>query len=228
MGRRAIRRIDSSVDLTPFLTSLDALPSAWDGRDIFARDAPLEIDVGSGKGLFVTSAAASRPDANFLGVEISRKYARLSAFRIARRSLSNAHIICGDAQRLMMQVIRAESVSAVHIYFPDPWWKKRHHKRRIMNGAFVAAVERTLAPAGELRICTDVEEYFQSSVALVADRTRLVPAAADDPRPALHDMEYLTHFERRMRLNDRTVHRALFRKLAPSGQSAVRAAGARS
>lgn len=228
MGRRAVRRIDSSIDLEPFLTSLDALPSEWDGRSVFSSKAPLEIDVGCGKGLFVTRAAEARPDVHFLGVELSRKYARLAAFRIARRSLTNAHILCGDAQHLMNHVLCDEIISTVHIYFPDPWWKKRHHKRRIMNAAFVESIERTLVPAGQLRFCTDVEVYFRSSLKLIAERTRLQPAAVEGPRPALHDMDYLTHFERRMRLNDRSVFRARFHKPDRVGHSAARAAGARS
>ena len=104
------------------------------------------------------------------------------------------------------------ALAAVHVYFPDPWWKKRHRKRRVMNESFLRDVERTLRPGGTLHFWTDVEEYFQKSLKLLAARKPLRGADPVPETPAEHDMAYRTHFERRMRLNNEAVYRAEFRK----------------
>jgi tRNA (guanine-N7-)-methyltransferase len=100
----------------------------------------------------------------------------------------------------------------VHVYFPDPWWKARHKKRRVMNEAFVREVERTLMPGGTLHFWTDVEEYFATTLELLAASTGLNGPLPVAEQPAQHDLDYRTHFERRMRLHGETVHRAEFRK----------------
>jgi len=218
MGRRSLRKIDPALDLSPYLKTPDQLPEPWDPAALFGRRAPLEIDVGSGKGLFVTTAAESHPDCNFLGVEIAKKYARHAAARLAKRELGNAQIICGDAMSLFHQALPAASVDAVHVYFPDPWWKKRHHKRRVMNAVFLRDVERVLAAGGTLHFWTDVEEYFRQSLELIAAHTTLVGPEVVPAKPADHTLDYRTHFERRMRLHDEPVYRAMFRKVAqPAG-----------
>jgi tRNA (guanine-N7-)-methyltransferase len=179
---------------------------------LFGRDAPLEIEVGSGKGLFLQSAATAMPDRNFLGIEIAQKYARFVAARLAKHSLTNALVLHGDAQRLFAELLPNDSIAAVHVYFPDPWWKKRHHKRRIMNPRFVRDVARVLMPAGKLHFWTDVEEYFSTSLALVGEHTPLGGPISVAQRAAEHPLDYRTHFERRMRLSELPIYRAEFRK----------------
>ncbi len=76
-------------------------------------------------------------------------------------------MIHGDAQRVFAEVLPEVSVAAVHVYFPDPWWKKRHRKRRVMNERFLRDVERVLIPGGALHFWTDVEEYFQTTLELI-------------------------------------------------------------
>ncbi len=212
MGRRALRKIDPSLDLSGHLKTFDQLPRPWDAEALFGRSAPLEVEVGSGKGLFLRCVAADRPDVDFLGIEISQKYARFAAAAVAKRQLTNAVLVTGDAMRVFDELLGDGSLAAVHVYFPDPWWKKRHHKRRMMKPSFVRHVERTLAGGGKLHFWTDVEAYFHASLELLAEHTQLegpreVPEAA-----AEHDMAYRTHFERRMRLHDEPVYRAEFRK----------------
>ncbi len=119
------------------LLALESLAQPLDVRALFGRKAPLEIEVGSGKGLFLSAAAAGDPAANFLGIEIMGKYARFIAARLVQRELANARIVHGDAQHLFRSWLAADSVRAVHVYFPDPWWKARHKKRRVMNESFV-------------------------------------------------------------------------------------------
>ncbi|REK15889.1 MAG: tRNA (guanosine(46)-N7)-methyltransferase TrmB [Planctomycetota bacterium] len=216
MGRRALRRIDPALDLSRHLVALEAVSQPLDPEAMFARLAPLEIEVGSGKGLFLAAAASADPDADFLGIEILGKYARYVAARLANRELPNARIIHGDAQHLFASWLKDASVQAVHVYFPDPWWKARHKKRRVMNEAFVGNVERVLVPGGRLHFWTDVEEYFHTALETIGGNTALTGPHPVEEKPADHDLDYRTHFERRMRLAGEAVYRAEFEKPRPA------------
>jgi tRNA (guanine-N7-)-methyltransferase len=210
MGRRALRRIDPTLDLSRHFIELDALPQPLDRDALFGRRARLEIEVGSGKGLFLSAAAAGDPESDFLGIEILAKYARFTAARLATKDLANARVVHGDAQYFFHAWLADHSVQAVHVYFPDPWWKARHKKRRVMNEHFLSDVQRTLVPGGRLHFWTDVEEYFQTSLEIIAAHTRLSGPHPVEEKPADHDLDYRTHFERRMRLNNAPVYRAQF------------------
>jgi tRNA (guanine-N7-)-methyltransferase len=212
MGRRALRPIDPAIDLDRHLLALEALAPRLDCALLFGRLAPLEVEVGSGKGLFLSAAAAGDPGTDFLGIEILAKYARYVAARLATRGVSNARVIHGDAQHFFRSWLADACVRAVHVYFPDPWWKARHKKRRVMNESFLRDVERTLVPGGQLHFWTDVEEYFQNSLDLIAQCTQLTGPHAVEEKPADHDLDYRTHFERRVRLAAEPVYRAQFQK----------------
>jgi tRNA (guanine-N7-)-methyltransferase len=212
MPRRALRKIDPTLDLAYHLKTLEQLPLPFDAAALFGRDAPLEVEVGSGKGLFLQSAVAAVPDHNFLGIEIARKYAHHCAARLAKRGAANGVVLCGDGQRLFREWLTADSLAAVHVYFPDPWWKKRHHKRRVMNPAFLRDVARSLAPGGSLHFWTDVKDYFDASLAVIAEHRQLTGPLEVAELPATHELDFRTHFERRTRLSDQPVYRAEFRK----------------
>lgn len=221
MPRRALRKIDPTLDLSRYLLTWDQMPCPWDAGRLFGSEAPLEVEVGSGKGLFLASAAGGLPTHNFLGVEIARKYAHFTAARLAKRGLANAAILNGDAQRLFSELLPDSSLAAVHVYFPDPWWKKRHHKRRMMNERFLRDVTRTLVQDGTLHFWTDVPEYFDATLTLIAEHTPLVGPLQVAERAAEHDLDFRTHFERRMRLTGEPVFRSEFKKSpGTSGQSA--------
>ncbi len=212
MPRRALRKTDPSLDLSRHLLAWDRLPRPWDASRLFDRTGPLEIEVGSGKGLFLAAAAAGVPEHNFLGIEIARKYAHFTAARLAKRGLANAAVLNCDAQRLFAELLPDGSLAAVHVYFPDPWWKKRHHKRRLMNERFLSDVARTLTAGGTLHFWTDVQDYFDATLALVAQHTTLAGPLPVPEKPAEHDLDFRTHFERRMRQSGEQVFRAEYRK----------------
>lgn len=224
MGRRALRRIDPELDLSRHFAVLENIAQPFDPVAMFGRRAPLEIEVGSGKGLFLSAAAAGDPASNSLGIEIVGRYARFTAARLAQRELSNARVIHGDAQHFFRTWLASGSadgatgvevqpcVRAVHVYFPDPWWKARHRKRRVLNADFLRDVERVLTPGGTLHFWTDVQEYFESTLALVAAESTLDGPHPVSEKPADHDLDYRTHFERRMRLHNEPIYRAEFRK----------------
>lgn len=212
MGRRALPKLDSTLDLRPVLLALDPLPSPWNPAALFGRVAPLEVEIGSGKGLFLAAAAAASPERDFLGSEIAAKYAAHAAARAVKRGLANVRIVHGDAARLIGEKLPDACAAAVHVYFPDPWWKKRHHKRRLMRESVVRDIERVLAPGGRLHFWTDVEEYFRRTIESIQHVTRLAGPFAVGERAAEHDLDYRTHFERRMRLHGLAVQRSEFRK----------------
>ena len=200
-----------AVDRSANLVDFDALvpPIAWSA--IFGDDAPVELEIGSGKGLFLANAAAARPDHRYLGVELARKYAGLAAERLAKRSLSNAKVLPGDARRFLNQYVPAGSVRTVHIYFPDPWWKTRHRKRRVFCDPFVVDVAHALEPGGEFHIATDVEEYFGVMGEIMAQHPEFEPLPIPEPHAPEHELDYLTNFERKYRIEGRPIYRSIFR-----------------
>ena len=142
-------------------------PLVW--GEIFPGGGPVEIEVGSGKGKFLLAEAGRRPAASFLGIERRVSHMRLSAGRAAKRRLRNVRVMKADASEALWRLVPPASVAVVHVYYPDPWWKARHKKRRIFTREFVADVARALPEGGRLRVATDVEEYFHEIVSLVEE-----------------------------------------------------------
>jgi tRNA (guanine-N7-)-methyltransferase len=213
MGRRALPKIDPTLDVSRHFRTVEELVDApWDPAALFGRSAPLEVEVGSGKGLFLQTASIGTPEHDFLGIEVAYKYARFIAHRLAKRAIPNAVAVHGDGLRLFRERIPADSLAAVHVYFPDPWWKARHHKRRVMTEAFLADIVRTLQPGGRLHFWTDVKEYFDNTLELIAKCTPLVGPIEVPEKVAEHDLDFRTHFERRMRMNNEPVYRSEFAK----------------
>jgi tRNA (guanine-N7-)-methyltransferase len=206
-------RTRPEIDVSAFLIEpppMDVqVPFDW--ALLFGNDRPVDLEVGSGKGLFLVNAATLDPDCNFLGVELSRKYTQLAAMRLARNCVPNAKIWRGDARIVLARLVPASSLRTVHVYFPDPWWKNRHKKRRVFTESLLNDVERTLKPGGELRIASDVEEYFGIIKALVSARERFHEEAVPEPRAPEHTLDYLTNFERKYRIEGRSIYRAFYR-----------------
>ena len=143
MPRRALRHIDESLDYSRHLFLIRELQQPWDLAKYFSDPAaPLEVEIGSGKGQFIHDAALAQPDHNFIGTEIAHKYAAYCAARLIKEGISNAVMFSGDGLQLFREFLPENSLAAVHVYFPDPWWKARHRKRRVMQMELVRACEK--------------------------------------------------------------------------------------
>lgn len=140
---------------------LDKCSQPIELNELFLRSGPVEIEVGSGKGTFLLHQARLHPELNYLGIEWASKYYRFSVDRICRWQMDNVRILRTDARDFIAHYLPDTSVDAFHIYFPDPWPKKRHHKRRFFAPDNIRHVIRSLLPTGHLRVATDHREYFE-------------------------------------------------------------------
>lgn len=186
------------------------LPLEW--PSLFGNLHPVEIEVGFGKGLFLLHAGAANPDTNFFGIEIERKYTLLTAGRLLRRGLANVKVTSCDARWLFREGIRSESVAGLHIYFPDPWWKTRHRKRRLFTADFARDCHRVLRPGGLLNFVSDVEEYFKETATMLNQLGGLVEQPSPSVKEPEDDLDYLTNFERKYRKEGRPIYRGIWRK----------------
>lgn len=191
-----------------------AEPPRIDWAELFGNDHAIEIEVGCGKGMFLLASALARPEINFLGIEIQRKYALYTATRLAKRELGNAKMACADARIFFARRVPAGTVQAVHIFFPDPWWKTRHRKRRLLTAEFIEACSVVLRPGGKIFFVTDVADYFAESDGLFRQQTALRALPPPEVRSPEHDLDYLTNFERKYRKEGRPIHRGLYEKVS--------------
>jgi tRNA (guanine-N7-)-methyltransferase len=200
--------MQSSRDLIvePIGLEIAALPRPIDWRQMFGNDNPVELEVGMGKGTFLTDQALARPQTNFFGLEYARWFWRYASDRLRRNGCLNARAVRAEAAFFFREFLAAGSVSVIHVYFPDPWPKKRHQKRRLIQPAFLLEVHRVLAPGGQLRIVTDHADYFQHiQPTLAASPLTVIPYDRPNERPVSADQGELvgTNFERKYRRQGR-------------------------
>ncbi|WP_234039477.1 tRNA (guanosine(46)-N7)-methyltransferase TrmB [Micromonospora coerulea] len=169
---------------------------------LFGRPAPLVLEIGSGMGDATAAMAAADPDRHYLAVEVHTPGIANLLDLVQRHRLDNVRVARGDALDLV-RALPQGSLDAVHAFFPDPWPKARHHKRRLIQPAHVALLRSRLAPGGTLHCATDWAEYAESMrETLIADPELVDPHDGFAPRPAHRPV---TKFERRALTADRPI-----------------------
>ena len=179
-------------------------------RELFG-DRPLEVEIGFGRSHFFRDRVLQAPETQFLGFEIKLEWVRRVAKFLAREGRTDCRVVLDDARPLLLQLLPLESVTTFYVFFPDPWWKKRHHKRRVMTQDMLDVMHRLLRPGGAIELRTDVREYYDRVEELFAADTRygLVAAGVDEQGRTLP----LTHREKKCRETGIATHRIRVRKL---------------
>jgi tRNA (guanine-N7-)-methyltransferase len=143
---------------------------------LFGRAAPLVLEIGSGMGETTAAIARAKPAADFIAVEVHGPGVGSLLNRIATDALANVRIIRHDAVEVLERMIPDGALAAIHLFFPDPWPKKRHHKRRLVQAEFAALAARKLAPGGTLHAATDWPDYAEHMNSVFRNETLLEPA----------------------------------------------------
>ena len=184
--------------------------SPLDLPELFGNGRPVVLEIGSGKGRFLISSALEQPEGNFIGIEKSLHYHRVIVDRVQKRHLANVRLINHDAFVVMQKMLADASIAEVHIYFPDPWPRKREQKRRMIRPAVLAELQRVLVPGGYGIYVTDHREYFEAAAPLVEAvfrSERRVPQPEDPPR---------TNYEAKYREEGRDIFEIPFWNERPS------------
>lgn len=176
-------------------------PGPLDVDAWFGRSAPLVLEIGPGMGETTAELAAAAPEVNYLAVEVYQPGLAQLMMRAEERELANLRLLRGDAVEVLAEHLAAGSLAEVRIFYPDPWPKARHHKRRLVQPGFVALVADRLAPGGVLRMATDWEHYAEQMLAVCQAEPRLRNRHAGEPggwapRP---EWRRVTKFEERAR-----------------------------
>jgi tRNA (guanine-N7-)-methyltransferase len=183
--------------LDTFLTkwSLSYRPSLLNLTETFEREAPTILEIGFGMGETTEKIALARPDDNFLGVEVFNAGVGALLKRIEASSLNNIRIIQHDAVEVLRDMLAPQSLAGVHIYFPDPWPKTRHHKRRLIQPLLIELLASRMAPGAYIHCATDWQHYAEQMLAVLsADTSFQNTCEGFAPRP---EFRPLTKFENR-------------------------------
>jgi tRNA (guanine-N7-)-methyltransferase len=172
------------------------LPDAAQGEKVdvreLAKGAWTELEIGPGpKAGFLSERAISAPEAALIGLEIRRKWAAVGDARLAKEGhAARARVFCEDARLALPRLVPDGSVRRVYLHFPDPWWKKRHHKRLVMGDVFLNEVARLLVAGGELFVQTDVDERADLYANVVSSHGAFDPAGDEPGSPVLAENPY--------------------------------------
>ncbi len=200
-----VSRLEHALLLDPFGDETEAARI-----DTFmGGDSPLEIEIGFGRGAFFFAHAAAIADRRFLGFEVKTRDCALLMNRLSKRGDQHARVIQGDARPLFARLIGPEQVARIHINFPDPWWKKRHHKRRVFSASFIDLMHSRLKPDGCVAVRTDVADYAHLIEELFAQHGgfQKTPLGKDTLAPTWREI--------RCRDYGLPVHGMLFEKTGP-------------
>jgi tRNA (guanine-N7-)-methyltransferase len=192
--------------IEPIGLDVETLPKPLDWRELFGNDHPVEIEIGAGKGTFITEQARARPEVNFLGIEWARWFYRYAADRLRRNGCTNARMVRAEASFFLTEHVPEASVRVLHIYFPDPWPKARHHKRRLIQPKFMPLVQRILIPGGRLQVVTDHQGYFEENIEPSIRGSELTVVDYNRPGSAGEGEFVGTNFERKYRREGRPFY----------------------
>lgn len=181
-----------------------AKPINW--AEMFENANPVELEIGMGKGTFLTEQARARPETNFFGIEWARWFWRYASDRLRRHNCMNARTVRAEASFFLTEFVPAESLSVLHIYFPDPWPKARHHKRRLIQPKFMPIVERVLKPGGRLQVVSDHKGYFEENIDPSVRGSNLRVVDYNRPESASEGEFVGTNFERKYRREGRPFY----------------------
>jgi tRNA (guanine-N7-)-methyltransferase len=173
---------------------------------LFGNDHRVVLEIGSGKGRFLIASAMEQPDVNFIGIEKSLHYHRVILERVTKRALRNVRLINHDAFLVLQKMMPDASIAEVHIYFPDPWPRKREQKRRIVRAEVLEELRRVLTDGGSGIYVTDHREYFEAAAPVVEQffrAERRIPGPDDPPR---------TNYEAKYRAEGRPIYEIRFWK----------------
>ena len=204
-GRRTITAEAAQVEFVPpdYAQPLDL-------RQLFPNAAPLELDLGCGDGSFMAALAAEHPERNYLGVEQLIGRVRSACTKIAAAGLTNARILRVDIAQVVGMLLPPASVDVCHVMFPDPWPKRRHHRRRTVTAEFLQSIVRILAPHGIARLTTDDAPYFAQMEQAAAAVTALALVAVEEAAPLPRSTFELRYIEQGL-----PVYRLVLRKVSP-------------
>lgn len=188
---RGWRDDDARAAATRVMVPCDGAYFTIEPQSLFGRQAPLEIEIGAGRGDFIIERAAVMPERDFIAVELAGAVAQLMAARAGRRGLVNLRVARMDARPLANLILPARRVAAYHIYFPDPWPKERHLKHRLFTPPFAASLGRTLADGAPLYIATDVADYAAAIFVMLAEAGL---ARVDIPVPGASETGFARKF----------------------------------
>lgn len=201
----------TQVDTTPVI--LEPIPvdatRHYDLAAVFGNSHPVELELGIGKGRFLIQRAETRREVNFVGVEWASRYFKLVAERAAKRGLGNFRVLRDDAAHVVRETVADKAITALHIYFPDPWPKSRHTKRRLIQPEFARQCARILVDGAAVKLATDHEDYAQQIEAVFradADFEQTGRAVGDDAPAGV------TNWEIKFRAQGATIHKFEFRR----------------
>ena len=189
-------------------TSLTEITPPIDWRALFRNKNPVEIEIGCGKGRFLLETSRQHPEINYVGVERALKYIQHTKERLLKGNATGVFLIWSDAAYLVDRYIGEDTVDAYHVYFPDPWPKKRHRKRRLFrNEVWLNGLIRTLnSSRGRIHVATDYAEYFYE----IHDRLTHTPPLVYRPPNSLEIGHIPTSFETKYRAEGRKIYRAIY------------------
>lgn len=195
-GRATIAQQRALEELWP-VYGVEFSPELLDWNTVFGRSAPRMMEIGFGAGEALLAFAQANPDFDCIGVEVHRPGVGRLLLGAQAAALKNLRVICHDAVEVLQSQVAPASLALVHIFFPDPWPKKRHHKRRLIQTPFVHLLARALQPAGVLRLATDWEPYAIHMREIIEACSELANTAKDGGFAARSAARPLTRFERR-------------------------------